>query len=116
MLPVWTQVIGTSLAHNFAHVNGNRILIVGEKGTLPVSVASHDNSILYRRPLKYKMATISALNPMQSPEKILVGAIKQHAAMMSSSTTDLPSFHSHLLSMTMEELRSRCYPKGVLYL
>ena len=76
MLPVWTQVIGTSLAQNFAHVNGNCVLIVGEKGTLPVSVTSHDNSMLYRRPLKYKMATISVLNPMQSPEKILVGVIK----------------------------------------
>jgi len=69
-------VIGTSLAHNFAHVNGSRVLIVGEKGTLPVSVASHDNSILYRQPIKYKTATIAVLDPMLSPEEILVGAIK----------------------------------------
>ena len=75
MLPVWTRVIGTSLTQNFAHENGNRVLNVGEKGTLPVSVASHDNSILYHQPLKYKKATISALNPMQSPERMLVGAI-----------------------------------------
>jgi len=53
---------------------------------------SPDISIRSHRPLKYKMATISALNPMQSPEKILVGAIKQHAVMMSSLTTDFLLF------------------------
>jgi len=37
---------------------------------------SHDISIRSRRLLKYKMVTISALNPMQSPEKILVGVTK----------------------------------------
>jgi len=37
---------------------------------------SPDVSIWSRRPLKYKMATISALNPMLPPEEILVGVIK----------------------------------------
>jgi len=32
------------------------------------------------------MVTISAPNPMLSPEKIFVGVIKQHAVMMSRST------------------------------
>ena len=52
------------------------VLIVGDEGILPENADSPDVSIRSRRPLKYEMAIISALNPMQSPEKILVGAIK----------------------------------------
>src|SRR5438128_1063309 len=99
MFPIWTEVIGILPAQSFAHANIDlpkehlphpkgsspnipAITVEGQE-TLSVTAHSHDVSIQCRQPLKYKMATILAPNPMLSPEEIFVGIIKQHAVMMS---------------------------------
>ena len=68
------------------------VSIVEDPVTLLVTASSANVSIQYRHPLKCKMETISAPNPMLSPEEIFVGVIKQHAIMMSRSTTDFLLF------------------------
>ena len=86
-------MIGTSLAQNFTHVNGDiGVLIVGKEGILLENADSLGVSIRSRQPLKYKMAIIAVLDPMLSPEEILVGAIKQHAAMKLRSTLEFLLF------------------------
>ena len=77
--------MGTLLAQIFVHdipIYAG-VIIVENKDIWPENVGSPDVSIRSRQPLKYKMATIPALNLRLPPKELIVEVIKQHVAMMS---------------------------------